>query len=270
MAKYKWLKLEDNFFDDDEMVVLRNQKNGYEYIYLWQRLLLKCLKNADMCEDRCGLLRLNDKVPYTPDMLAEIFKMNIDTVKVGIDLFVKLGMVEILDDDTIYIEAVNKMIGKSGESTERVRRLREKRKILQIEQDKIRDTDTDIDIESNVSCNVTKEKHMDHVFLTPEEYEELINSYHKEDIDSKIASLNCYIANKDYRYSNKPSHYAIIIKWLVSDVMAGKVKTKPKPTLCPACLAIGIKTDITGRQYCPACDARKADEDWKKSHKDAV
>lgn len=117
---------------------------------------------------------------------------------------------------------------------------------------------------------IVKIKYMDHVYLTKEEYEELINSYHKEDIDSKIASLNCYIANKDYRYSNKPSHYAIIIKWLVSDVMAGKVKTKPKATLCPACLALGIKTDITGRQYCPACDARKADEDWKNSHKDAV
>lgn len=133
MAKKRyWLKVKENFFDDDEIVFLKSQDNGYEYIYLWMRLLLKCLRSNE--ENECGFLRINDKVPYDVNMLSNLFGMNVDSVRVGIELFKKMGMLEILEDGTYYIEAIQKMIGKEGESAERMRLHREKRKLIELSQ----------------------------------------------------------------------------------------------------------------------------------------
>lgn len=127
--KKYWLKFKENYYDEDEQVFIVSQPNGYAYSYLWNRLLLKCLKVPKM--DECGFLRVNDKIPYNPELLANIFKMDVDTVSRGMELFIKMGMLEVLDDGTIYIEAVQKMIGSESESAERVRLHREKRKLLQ-------------------------------------------------------------------------------------------------------------------------------------------
>ena len=176
-SKKYWLKIKENFFDDDEMVFLKSQKNGYEYIYLWQRLLLKCLKVDE--EQDCGLLRINNKVPYDADMLSTLFGINIDIVRVGIELFKKLGLLEILDDGTYYIEAVQKMIGKESESAERVR-LHRQRKDLKLLQSN----------NSNVSCNPILIEN---------------NNIKKEEKD-KIVSLNKFFIdtfnNKYFKYKH--------------------------------------------------------------------
>ncbi len=129
MAKRYWLKLNAHFFKDSHILYLKTQKNGFEYIYLWQSLLLKCLEVDD--SEECGFLRLNEKIPYTPDLLSEIFNLNIDIIKAAIELFVNLGMMEILSDGTLYIESVQKLIGKESESAERVRLHREKKKEIE-------------------------------------------------------------------------------------------------------------------------------------------
>jgi predicted phage replisome organizer len=151
MSKKYWLKLNAHFLKESFITYLKTQKNGYEYIYLWQSLLLKCLEVDD--ENEIGFLRLNEKVPYSPELFSEIFCMNVDTVKIAIDLFVSMGVMEILDDGTIYIEAVQKMIGKESESAERVRLHRERKnnKLLQCNN-------------GNVTCNpilYNKEKEED-------------------------------------------------------------------------------------------------------------
>ncbi len=127
MAKRYWLKTNAHFFRDSHIVYLKSQKNGFEYIYLWQSLLLKCLEVDD--ESDCGFLRLNEKIPYSPELLSEIFGMNIDVVRAGVDLFVNLGMMSILENGTIYVESVQKMIGRESESAERVRQHRERKKL---------------------------------------------------------------------------------------------------------------------------------------------
>jgi predicted phage replisome organizer len=149
--KRYWLKVKENFFDDDEIVFLKSQKNGYEYIYLWMRILLKCLRSNE--ERDCGFLRINEKVPYDINMLSNLFGINIDIVRTGIEVFKQMGMLEILDDGTYYIEAVQKMIGKEGESAERMRISREKKKVLQLSQ-----SDTDVTEKCIIKSRVEEEK----------------------------------------------------------------------------------------------------------------
>lgn len=131
VAKKYWLKLNAHFFKDSHLIYLKTQKNGYEYIYLWQCLLLKCLEVED--DKEIGFLRLNEKIPYTPELLSEVFSVNIDIVKSAIDIFFNMGMLEILDNGTIYIEAVQKMLGRESESAERVRIHRERKKLLSLQ-----------------------------------------------------------------------------------------------------------------------------------------
>jgi predicted phage replisome organizer len=157
--KRYWLKLKENYFDEDEIMFLKSQKNGYEYIYLWMRLLLKCLKVDE--EKDCGILRVNGKVPYDETMIATLFGMNIDVVRVGIKIFQEMGMLEIQEDGTFYIEAVQKMIGKEGESAERMRIHRENKKLLLLSHSGEEVTEGDdniIRIKEEVEKEIKKEK----------------------------------------------------------------------------------------------------------------
>ena len=133
--------------------------------------------------------------------------------------------------------------------------------------------------ESNINKllnkNINKKtKYLNFVYLFTEEYEELVNTYKDK------ALIDCYIRKLDNWLgdikNSAPKRYGKEInshKFKIISFMDRAGIPIPKSTgkiLCPACLVLGIKTDITGRQYCPACDARKADEDWKNSHKDAI
>ena len=55
--KYYYLKLKDNFFDSDQMIVLESMPDGYKYSNILLKLYLRSLKND-------GKLMFNDRIPY--------------------------------------------------------------------------------------------------------------------------------------------------------------------------------------------------------------
>ena len=119
--RYYWLKLNENFFDREEIKVIENMPNGKDYIIFYMKLLLKSIKSE-------GRLLFRDVIPYTPDMLSAITGTDIDTVKVSIDLFAKLGLMEIWDDGTLFMAETQNMIGSETDSARRMRRMRAKEK----------------------------------------------------------------------------------------------------------------------------------------------
>jgi predicted phage replisome organizer len=129
--RYYWLKFDEHFFDEDNMIYLEALENGEKYIIFWQKLLLKCLKNRHTEDKNYGFIRFSEKIPYNDELLAKMTRTNIDTVRVAIKYFQELEMINILDDGTIYIEEVNKLIGSESKSAERVRKHREKINALQ-------------------------------------------------------------------------------------------------------------------------------------------
>ena len=44
--KYYYLKLKENFFDSEEMIILQNMPDGYLYSDILMKLYLRSLKNA--------------------------------------------------------------------------------------------------------------------------------------------------------------------------------------------------------------------------------
>lgn len=122
--KFYWLKLKKDFFKRHDIKIIEAMPNGKDYILFYLKLLCESL-------DHNGNLRFSDNIPYSEEMLSVITNTNIDVVRSAIKVFTELKMMEILDDQTIYMIEVNNMLGSESESAERVRKHREKEKMLE-------------------------------------------------------------------------------------------------------------------------------------------
>ena len=56
--RYYYLKLKDNYFDGDAIVLLESMKDGMLYSNILLKLYLKSLKNG-------GKLQIDEYIPYT-------------------------------------------------------------------------------------------------------------------------------------------------------------------------------------------------------------
>ena len=96
--KYYYLKLKENYFDDDSIVLLESMQDGVLYSNILLKLYLKSLKHG-------GRLQLDEDIPYTAQMIATITRQQIGTVERALQIFLKLGLVEVLDSGTFYIRS---------------------------------------------------------------------------------------------------------------------------------------------------------------------
>lgn len=148
--KYYWLKLKKDFFKRHDIQIIENMPNGKDYVLFYLKLLVESV-------DHEGGLRFNETIPYNEQMLATITNTNVDTVVNAMKLFKELGMVEILDDKTIYMNEVSKMLGAETYWAQKKREERQKNKLPQPEAPEIGHCPTNVQDESNVS-NQEKEK----------------------------------------------------------------------------------------------------------------
>ena len=86
--KYYYLKLKENYFDEDVIVLLENQPDGFLYSNILLKLYLKSLKNG-------GKLQLDENKPYTAQMIATITHQQVGTVERALRLFMELGLVDL-------------------------------------------------------------------------------------------------------------------------------------------------------------------------------
>ena len=113
--KYYYLKLKENFFESDSMVLLESMKDGYLYSNILMKLYLRSLKDN-------GRLMLNGTIPYNSQMLASVTRHQIGTLEKALDIFKELGLIEILDSGAIYMMDIQNFIGKSSTEADRQRR----------------------------------------------------------------------------------------------------------------------------------------------------
>lgn len=112
--KYYYLKLKDDFFDNENMKILESMENGYIYSNIIMKMYLRSLKDN-------GRLMLNERIPYNPKMIAAITGHNVDHVEKAISVFLKLSLIEILDNGAIYLLDIQNYIGQSSTEADRKR-----------------------------------------------------------------------------------------------------------------------------------------------------
>ena len=223
--KYYYLKLKENYFDDDSVVLLESMQDGVLYSNILLKLYLKSLKHG-------GWLQLDEDIPYTAQMIATITRQQIGTVERALQIFLKLGLVEVLDSGTFYMSNIELLIGQSSTEAERKRAARLQNKALSALRTSgghlsdIRPPEIEIELEKEIEIKREIEKvrpetgrpshtygRYQNVFLTDEELADLQASFPAV-WEQYIEKLSEYMASTGKRYQ---SHAATIRRWAGED-----------------------------------------------------
>lgn len=170
--KYYWLKLKENFFKRHDIKIIEAMPNGKEYVLFYLKLLVESVSHE-------GNLRFSDTIPYNEEMLSVITNTNVDVVRSAMKLFYELKLVDVLDDQTIFMQGVEKMVGSETASAERKRRERERKTL---ERDNVALLSQNGHTEKEKEKEKEKEQEIETDFFNP--HPEL-----REEIRKKIASM---------------------------------------------------------------------------------
>ena len=214
--KYYYLKLKESYFDDDAIVLLESMQDGMLYSNILLKLYLKSLKYG-------GTLQLDENIPYTAQMIATITRQQIGTVERALQIFLKLGLVEVLDSGTFYMSNIELLIGQSSTEAERKRAARLQNKSLSAPRTNgghlsdIRPPEIEIELEKEIEIEIEKGHpaygRYQNVFLTDEELADLQVSFPAV-WEQYIEKLSEYMASTGKRYQ---SHAATIRRWAGED-----------------------------------------------------
>ena len=119
--KYYWLKLKENFFEGDTIEWLEEQENGGYYSNFYLKFCLKSVKTNGILIRNVGEIL----IPYDVKKLSEITRVKIDTVIVAMELFKKIGLVQILDNGEIYLTQLELMVGSETSKAQIMRNKRQ-------------------------------------------------------------------------------------------------------------------------------------------------
>ena len=166
--RFYWIKLRENFFQQETIDWLMEQENGSAYIVLYLKM---CLLTANTSGE---LIRtIGDMtIPYEPKKISQKTGFDIDTVNVALSLFKHLGLIEETQGGIPVMPEVKNMVGSESESAARVRKYRKKKKALQSNGDV-----TNKALQSNVEI---RDKSIEYRDKSKENREEKVESRKKE------------------------------------------------------------------------------------------
>ena len=147
--RYFWLKLRRDFFKRHDIRILEKKQNGKELVLLFLKLMAESV-------DHVGTLRFSEALPYSEEMLACVTDTDPETVRLGLQAFQELGMVELQEDGTLLIPVVAKLLDSETVSARRKRDYRQEKQgegdtVPQMSPDcpREKETETDTNKESN-------------------------------------------------------------------------------------------------------------------------
>ena len=182
--KYYYLKLKENFFESDTLILLESQKDGYLYSNILLKLYLRSLKNE-------GRLAFNNLIPYNAEMLATLTRHQVGTVEKALAMFEQLGLIEVLDNGVIYMTDIQNFIGRSSSEADRQREYQkritdEKQKLLEPckksckksnkKSNKKNTPEIETEIETEIDDADSKKKNSEKAFLS-KQVDEVIEAY---------------------------------------------------------------------------------------------
>lgn len=122
--KYYWIKLKTDFFDLETIDWLISQKNGCEYVVLYQKLcLLTANKGGELVSSIGEII-----MPYDANKIARDTKFSFDTVVVALELFRKIGLIYEQENGILKIPYVDNIVGSETEYAEKKREYRANQK----------------------------------------------------------------------------------------------------------------------------------------------
>ena len=211
MSDVKWIKIVVDIFDDEKIKIIETLPSADTIIVIWFKLL--CLAGKT---NSGGLLMMSDRIPYTDEMLAAIFRRNVSDVRMALEVFEKFGMIEIIDN-TYSIPNWDKhqSLGyyekkKQYDREYRKQKREEQKKLIEEKEEKSRTTvvrqSDDLSNSSSLSYSFINHKNIDN-------YRHLLNTdnYNLKDYilnNNRLhRSIEEWMEYKDER-PKKANHYA--------------------------------------------------------------
>lgn len=257
MADVKWIKIVTDIFDDEKILMIETLPSSDTIIVIWFKLLCFAGKmNND------GVLLMNNRIAYTDEMLAAIFRRDVNTVRMAMQVFEKYGMIEVINNvitipnwnkhqtldayekkkerDKLYQQERRKkqrqLVEKSSDISSDCKTI-ESSDVAVSEEDKEEDKEKDI---NNIIISASgepdppvkkKSKPVKHkygeyknVLLTDDELSKLKAEY--SDWEERIENLSSYVASTGKTYK---SHYATIRNWARKEAKKEPVRKEVVP-----------------------------------------
>jgi hypothetical protein len=125
--RYYWIKLKESFITSDTVDFLMSQKDGANYVVLYQMLCLKTINTDGRLSRRIGEVI----IPYDVAKIQRDCKwFSADTIRVALELFAKFGLVYMDEDGTLVMADHKNLVGSETDAAARMRNSRAARNKL--------------------------------------------------------------------------------------------------------------------------------------------
>ena len=92
MADVKWIKITTDIFDDEKILMIESMPSADSIIVIWLKLLTFAGK-----QNNDGVFLMSNRIAYTDEMLACIFRRDVNLIRMALKTFEQFGMIEIVE-----------------------------------------------------------------------------------------------------------------------------------------------------------------------------
>ena len=245
MADVKWIKITTDVFDDEKILMIESLPSADSIIVIWFKLLAFAGK-----QNNDGVFLMSNRIAYTDEMLASIFRRDVNVVRLALKAFEEYGMIEIVNN-VICIPNWNKhqTLDAYEKKKQRDRLYQQNRRAAQraligassCESSDIQTTQSSDVVVSDIEEEKEEEKEKEFhsfvlagkktqalekmggslgkgvVMLSEEQTSDLLDKLSVDEFDKYVSIVaDCELKGK--RYKNK-SHYQAILDMLAKDRM---------------------------------------------------
>ena len=242
MADVKWIKITTDVFDDEKILMIESMPSADSIIVIWFKLLTFAGK-----QNNDGVFLMSNRIAYTDEMLASIFRRDANTIRMALNAFEQFGMIEIIDNViTIPNWGKHQTLDSYEKKKERDRLYQRERRanqkaliekssdsqptpssdIVISEEEKEKEEEINVLHKCNTKKKPSKHKHGEYqnVLLTDKEHQNLVQAYGSDLAQKAIDFLDEYIEEKGYK---SKSHNLAIRRWVV-DAVKDREGKKPQ------------------------------------------
>jgi len=205
--RFYWMRLYTDFFEQPSIRHIQTLKKSELIIIILLKLSLMSVKYD-------GELRVSDSIPFTHKSLSKVLSIRENTLREILTLLIDLDLVSVKNDSLIMNQVI-KATGSETSSAESKRKQRENELREQLKHEIIEEAIGNQPTNHRARReHLGKEEVAEYVWLSDNEYDNLINQFDEELVQEKIQEMSEYIAMKGTYYAD---HYRTLINWLNKD-----------------------------------------------------
>lgn len=115
--RFYWLKLKEDFFSEKYIKALRRLPQGDSLVIIYLKMQLKSLKTE-------GIINYEGILPNSIAELAMAIDEDENVVRLAVEALINFGAIERWENDTLYMAAMQELVGSETAVAERVRKHR--------------------------------------------------------------------------------------------------------------------------------------------------